>query len=135
MDAPSSRSKIFGRILVAHAVGLWVAGMEGSIGTTAGFDFFSGALGLFLGGVISIPWIAVLAATIWFQGGVIERHPLLFAIIGPITVCTSYAMLASPFLDAVAISCVTSSLCYLGLVYFGRWRVPPRARTSVSEGS
>ncbi len=96
--------------------------MVGTIGTTAGFSVGGGGLGLFLGGLLSIPWMAVLATVIWFYGGWIKRHPFLFALIGPIVVCASYALLAGAFLDAVAVSSVTSSVCYLLLVLWSRLR-------------
>jgi len=122
MDRPSSRTKIASRVVIAHAAGLWTAGMVGTIGTTAGFSVAGGGLGLFLGGILSIPWIAALAAIIWFYGGWIEKHPFLFAVIGPVVVCGSYALLAGAFLDAVAASSITSGASYLALVLWGNFR-------------
>ena len=122
VDYLSSRSKIAGRVVIAHALGLWVAGMVGTIGTTAGFRFSGGGLGLFLGGVMSLPWMAGLGVLIWFCSDWIERHPFIFALIGPLVVCASYALFVGAFLDATAISSVTSSLCYLLLVLWSRLR-------------
>lgn len=119
MKRPSSKTKIAGRVVIAHAAGLWTAGMVGTIGTTAGFSIAGGGLGLFLGGILSIPWIVALAAIIWFYGSWIDKHPFLFAFIGPMAVCGSYALLGGAFLDAVAVSSITSSACYLALVVFG----------------
>lgn len=113
MDKPGSRGSILGRIGLAHAVGLWVAGMAGTIGTTSGFSFAGGGLGLFLGGILSLPWIIALVAVVWFWGGWIERHPFAFVLIGLVVVCGTYALLAGGFFDAVAISSVTSSLAYV----------------------
>lgn len=96
--------------------------MVGTIGTTAGLSVIGGGLYLFLGGIVSIPWMTALATVIWFRGGWIERHPFIFAFTGPIIVCGTYTWLAGAFLDAVAISCVTSSAFYLLLVLWGNWR-------------
>lgn len=122
MNVSSSRSTIAGRLVIAHVVGLWTAGMVGTIGTTAGFSVGGGGLGLLLGGLLSLPWMAVLATLIWFYSGWIKRHPFIFALTGPIVVCASYALLGGAFLDAVAISSVTSSICYLLLVLVSRLR-------------
>ncbi len=129
MDKPTSRSALAGYVTVAHAIGLWTAGMAGSIGTTAGFSVAAGGLGLFLGGILSLPWIAALAAVIWFYGGWIERHPFLFALIGPAIVCGTYALLGGAWLDAVAISSITSSACYLLLILIKRYRLAAIEKT------
>jgi hypothetical protein len=69
-----------------------------------------------------------LAILIWFYGGWIDRHPVLFAIAGPVVVCGSYALLAGAFLDAVAVSSVTSSICYLLLTMWTRFRRAAQAK-------
>ena len=113
MTASSSRSLIALRVLFCHAIGLWTAGIIGSIGTTAGFSFSSGGLGLLLGGILSLPWMLAVAIAIWFNAAWIERHPFAFIATGMAVVCGSYALLGGAWLDAVAISSGTSSLCYL----------------------
>ncbi|WP_144096082.1 hypothetical protein [Croceicoccus sediminis] len=118
MDRPENRSLVVGHVLFSHAIGLSVTGMFGTIGTTAGFSVGGAGLGLFLGGIISIPWIAALMAIILFYGRLIERHPFYFAILGPIIVCGTYAATFGAFLDAVVVSSVASSFCYLALA---RW--------------
>lgn len=99
---------------------MWTAGMAGTIGTTTGFSVAGGGLGLSLGGLISLPWIVALAVVIWRFGGWIALHPIQFAVVGPVVVVASYAIFAGAFLDAVAISCVASSLCYLVLTSWRR---------------
>lgn len=122
MKNSSSRSTIAGKVVIAHAIGLWASGMAGSIGTTAGFSFSAGGLGLFLGGILSIPWMVALAVFIWFRGGWIERHPVVFAVVGPIIVCGTYASPTGAFLDAVAVSSLTSAICYLLIALWLRHR-------------
>jgi len=122
MYRPTSRSRVAGRVVIAHAVGLWTAGMVGTIGTTAGFSVLGGGIGLYLGGILSIPWISALAAAIWFYGKWIDKHPYVFALAGPVITCGSYAVLAGAFLDAVAVSSVTSSACYLALALWNNFR-------------
>jgi hypothetical protein len=128
VNKPASRSTTAGKVIVAHAVGLWASGMASTIGTTAGFSVAGGGLGLFLGGILSIPWMIALAILIWFYGGWIDRHPVLFAIVGPVVVCGSYALLAGAFLDAVAVSSVTSSIWYLLLTMWMRFRRAAQAK-------
>lgn len=118
MDRPENRSLIVGHVLLSHAIGLSVAGMVGTMGTATGFSVGGAGLGLFLGGIISVPWIAALTAMIWFYGRVIEQHPVYFAMLGPIIVCGTYAATFGAFLDFVAVSSVASSFCYLVLA---RW--------------
>jgi hypothetical protein len=122
MKQPTPRSLIAGRVIIAHGVGLFTTGIASTIGTSAGFNVLGGAWGLTLGLVLSTPWMAALAIIIWLYGGWIERHPILFAVIGPLVVCGSFAILAGPFLKDVAISSVTSSFCYLAIVACQRFR-------------
>jgi hypothetical protein len=122
MNRLISRRAITIHVVVAHAVGLWTAGMVSTIGTTAGFSVAGGGLGLFLGGLLSLPWMMGVAAVVWLYGGWIERHPLVFALTGPVVVCGSWALLAGAFLDAVALSSITSSIFYLLLTALRRVR-------------
>ncbi|MBY8826821.1 hypothetical protein [Hephaestia mangrovi] len=105
------------RVIAAHAFGLSIAGIADTIGTTAGFNIGGAWLGLWLGGVLSIPWMLILGAIIWFRGRVIEDHPFLFAVLGPPLVIGSWALLGETFIREVAISSVSSSLFYLALFY------------------
>lgn len=106
------------RVIAAHGFGLCVAGVTDTIGTTAGFNIGGAGLGLWLGGVLSIPWMAILGGVIWFRGTMIEDHPFLFATFGPAFVIGSWALLGAAFIREVAISSVSSSVLYL-VVYFG----------------
>lgn len=124
----ASRSTTAGKVIIAHAMGLWASGMASTIGTTAGFTVAGGGLGLFLGGILSIPWMLAIAILIWFYGGWIDRHPVLFAVVGPVVVCGTYALLAGAFLDAVAVSSVTSSICFLLIAMWTRFRRAAQAK-------
>ncbi len=123
---PHARSRMVGRVLPAHAVGLSVTGMAGTIGTAAGFSPGGAFLGLFLGGVISVPWMIALAVVIWFRGAWLEQHPFVFAAGGPLLVMASwFALSGTLLLEFVAISCVTSSVVVLLLtLWSGRVRAP-----------
>ena len=124
------RARIFGRIAVAHVVGLWTVGMYGTIGTTAGFSVLGGALGLFLGGVLSIPWLVALAAIVWFCAPKLDRHPIIFVLIGPLLVCGSWWVLSGAQLLEVTISSAVSSAVYLGLAMWTRVKRIPQAGTT-----
>lgn len=122
MQRLSPRASVARRVIIAHAVGLSVTGMAGTIGTTAGFSVGGAGVGLFLGGLLSLPWIAALAAFIWYFGSCIERHAVLFAVAGPMIVCGTYALLAGAFLEKVAVSSVAASATYLLLALWSRVR-------------
>jgi hypothetical protein len=47
--------KVAGRVLAAHVFGLCITGIAGTIGTTAGFSIAGASLGLWLGGILSVP--------------------------------------------------------------------------------
>ena len=116
MDQPPSRAVLFVHVWVAHLIGLFATGLYGSIGTTAGFGSDVGT-SMFLGGVLSIPWFCALLLVIWFFGTWLSRHMLVLCLAGPFVVCGSYVVvLGRPFLDAVAVSCVTSSIVLLIIV-------------------
>jgi hypothetical protein len=118
MNKPMNRSKLIGHILLAHACGLAICGMCLTIGTTAGFSISGAGLGIFLGGLASIPWIVGLMAAVWFYGGLIEQHPFYFALLGPLIVTGTYALSLGGFWESVAISTTASSGAYLAL---NRW--------------
>lgn len=120
MEPFSPRTRIGLRVLVAHAVGLWIMGTAGTIGTTAGFDLAGGALGLLLGGILSVPWLVTLAAVIFFAAKWIDRFPWALALAGPPIVCASWFLIGAPFLGGVALSCLTSSVAYLAMTYWGQ---------------
>lgn len=122
MQMLSPRAIVFRRVVIAHAVGLSAAGMADTVGTTAGFSVGGAGLGLFLGGLLSLPWIAALAALIWYYASWIERHTVLFAVAGPMIVCGTYALLARAFLEEVAFSSVAASITYMLLVSWNRTR-------------
>ena len=114
------RGTIAIRVLIAHVCGLGVSGISDTIGTTSGFSIAGAGLGLFLGGLLSVPWMIALGVLIWFQGRTIETHPVIFAVFGPALVCGSWALLAGGFFREVATSSVASSLSYLLLVFGAR---------------
>jgi hypothetical protein len=96
----------------------------GTLQSSAGFSIGGGAFILFLGGVLSLPWIIGLTCFIWFYGSLIERHPFAFAIIGPVVVCGTWAATFGAFWEAVALSAAVSSVCYLLLTAWGRGHQP-----------
>ena len=109
MREPSIRRLLAVRISVAHFVGLVLVGFYGTIGTSGGFG--AGAfLGTFVGAILSLPWIATVLAVIWFRADMIDRHMISFCVLGPIIVCGNWwAIQGTGLLDAVALSCTTSS--------------------------
>lgn len=122
MGDPAFRTKILGRVALAHILGLWAAGIMGTIQSDAGLDLGEGAfIGIFLGGLLSVPWLLGLAAIIWFYSDRLERHPILFALLGPLVVCGTWAVTFGAMLEAVALSTAVSSACYLVLVFSARW--------------
>jgi len=116
MADASPRTVLFLQVCVAHFVGLAVTGLFGSIGTTAGFGSGAGAA-IFVGGILSLPWFFVLSLVIWFAGSWLAQHQLVLPLVGPMAVCASYfVLLGRTFLDAVAVSCVASSIFLLGCI-------------------
>lgn len=126
-----ARANLLGRIGIAHAAGLWVAGMIATIQSDTGFDVPGAAFAGALGGLFSIPWIAALVLLVSFRPAWIGQHPILFAIVGPILVSGSWALSAGQaFLDAVAISSVTSSLVWMAMAIAAPvWRARAVARS------
>ncbi len=120
MGTGTVRGNIAIRVLISHVCGLCVSGISDTIGTTSGFSIEGAGLGLFLGGLLSLPWLIALGALIWFQSRTIETHPVIFAVFGPAVVSGSWALLAGGFFREVAISSVASSLIYLLLVLGAR---------------
>ena len=106
---PLSRSALFGRVLVAHFVGLLTVSVYGARGTSS---MFSAAIAaLFIGGMVSIPWCALLTVVIWACGGWLARHLIALCLIGPILVCASWFVLfGAGLLDVVFVSCAAASL-------------------------
>ena len=125
MPVYNSRTSLLGRIGIAHAAGLWVAGMIGTIRSDSGFDMLGGAFVGALGGLMSIPWIAALVLLICFRPSWIGQHPVVFAIVGPVLVSGSWVLLAGQaMLDSVAISSAVSSVAWLAIVFATPvWRV------------
>lgn len=114
MTVIGSRRIVAKRVALAHTFGLCITGIVGTIGTSAGVSFDGVGLGLYLGGLLSLPWMAVLGFVIWFRGRQIDRHPLAFAIIGPVVVGASWGLVTGAYFDkAVVISSVASSAFYL----------------------
>ncbi|MCE7797571.1 hypothetical protein LWE61_13550 [Sphingobium sufflavum] len=125
MDGATDRLRVFGRVAAAHIFGLSVTGSYGTIGTTAGFNVITGSfLGIFLGGLLSVPWIIALSILIWFRASWIERHPLIFSIIGPPLIIASYALLGGAFLDAITLATISASIFYLSIFVFQRCLLP-----------
>lgn len=119
MSMSAKRGDVASRVLVAHAFGLCVTSIVVTFRTTSGFSFAGAAFSLFIGGLLSIPWMIVLAALIWFRGEMIAKHSILFAVFGPALVSGSWVLLTGGFSSEVAISSVASSLLYLMLVLCG----------------
>jgi hypothetical protein len=116
MAMTGSRSRVAKRVVLAHFFGLCVTGIVGSIGTSEGLSFDGVGLGLVLGGLLSLPWMAVLGIVIWRCGRQIDRHPIAFAISGPVAVVLSWGLVTGAFFDqAVVISSVASSVFYLAM--------------------
>ena len=111
------RGELAARVIAAHSFGLCLAGVADTIGTTAGFDIWGAGLGLWLGLVLSLPWMVILGLVIWLRGTMIEDHPFLFVTFGPMFVIGSWALLGTTFIREVAISSVSASLFYLVLTF------------------
>jgi hypothetical protein len=111
------KRQISKHILCAHNIGLCVVGIASTIGTTAGFSISGAWISVVAGGVLSIPWLFVLAAVIWLRGDMINDHPIKFAILGPLAVVRSYALFGGGLLKDVALSSISSSILYFILVF------------------
>lgn len=117
MTAIGSRRAVAKRVVLAHIFGLCVTGIVGTIGTSEGLSFDGVVSVLYLGGLLSLPWVAVLGLLIWFRGQQIDRHPIAFAIIGPVVVGASWGIVTGAFFEeAVVISSVASSVFYLATI-------------------
>ena len=109
------------RTTVAHAVGLSAAGMIGTIGTTSGFSVNGAFLGLLFGGILSFPWLIALWICVARYASWMEAHPFGFFVLGPIFVlATWWLVVGEIFLDAVAVSCVTSAVLVLLITLLSR---------------
>ena len=114
MAVNGSRSRVAKRVLAAHAFGLCITGIAGTVGTSEGFSFDGAGLGLWLGGFLSLPWMVALGIAIWWRGRKFDRHPVAFATIGPVLVIVSWGLVTGAFFEkAVVISSVASSAFYL----------------------
>ncbi|MFZ3482114.1 hypothetical protein [Sphingomonas sp. 3-13AW] len=92
-----------------------------TLGTTSSFSLGGVFVGFLLGALVSLPWMVVLASVIWLYGSWVDRHPLLFATIGPLIVVGSCTMFTDGvFIHWVGISAGVSSLFYLALVHLNR---------------
>ncbi|CAN5188960.1 hypothetical protein BH10PSE2_BH10PSE2_09220 [soil metagenome] len=96
--------------------------MVDSVGTTSGFSILSGALGLFLGGMLSIPWVILMFILVWIWGSFLERHPLWFSTVG-FTVVVG-AQIQASFRTEVAVACGAASAFYVSLWF---WQRRPRS--------
>lgn len=114
MNNIGSRGRVAKRVLAAHAFGLCMTGIAGTIGTSEGFGIDGAGVGMYLGGLLSLPLLVALGAVIWWRGRQLDRHPVAFTIIGPVVVCASWGLVAGAFFEkAVVISTVASSIFYL----------------------
>jgi hypothetical protein len=118
----SKRAELIRAAIFAHLFGLSVVGFYGTIGTSGGFGNGAWA-GMLAGGIISIPWFAVLLAVIWFFSKFYWQNFLLLSIFGPTLVCGSWWLLdGSTLLDAVALTSIVDSIAFLAIISFVRWR-------------
>jgi len=100
--------------MLSLAVGLLIAGIIGAIGTDT--DVATGAfLGLWLGGIISMPWALAIVAVISFKPGWTARHPFIFAACAALVTFVGYGLLSQRLDIAVAITCAVSAVCYMAL--------------------
>jgi hypothetical protein len=116
----SLRSGLAFRAGLSHLIGLCIADLYGTVGTTAGFGSGFG-VGVFAGGIISIPLFLCLCVVIWIFAEQLERNVVAFCIGGPALVCSLWRIMSgSDLLAAVAISSVTASVAFLGLTAIER---------------
>jgi len=122
MVTNNPRGRVAGRVFAAHVFGLSITGIAGTIGTTAGFSIEGAGLGLWLGGLLSVPWVVVVGLLVWWRGGLIDRHPFAFATIGPVVVIASWGVVTgATFEKTVVISAVASSIFYLCAIGAEHW--------------
>lgn len=108
------------RIFIGHYVGLFVVGLYVTVGTSGGFGA-GASFATFVGAIMSLPWFAVVLAIIWFRATTLDRYIIPFCILGPIIVCGSWWVInGTGLLDAIALSCITSSACVFLLTLFER---------------
>jgi hypothetical protein len=115
--------RIVRRIIGAHILGLYGVGVLGTIGTSAGFDIFGGWLGVWLGGIVSVPLIVPVLLLAAHFATIVDRHPVWFATCGPFVVGSIVALgLDVQAGGIVAASGGISSLFYLMMVAYGKRR-------------
>jgi len=120
MRTPGVRRAFAFRAGLSHLFGLSIADLYDTIGTTAGFGSGFG-VGIFAGGMISIPWFLGLCVVVWLFGEQLERNLLAFCIGGPAVVCALWGLFnGGSLLAAVAISSVAASVAFLGLTAIER---------------
>jgi hypothetical protein len=64
----------------------------------------------------------------WLTGASDRTEPVRFALLGPLAVCGIWAMTPGGMVEAVALSTVVSSVCYLPLL-FGNAGIGPLSPT------
>lgn len=132
MTEGGSLGNVTTRVVISHAVGLCLAGITDTMGTTAGVSLGGAGFGLCFGGLLSAPWIGALGLLIWFKGLAIDAHPIAFAALGPVLVVGSYVLLlgSGGFEREVATSSISSSIVYLALVFANRFLADRRRARS-----
>jgi hypothetical protein len=128
MDSDRLRGELVVRLLIAHFLGLTVVGFVGTIGTTTGFGH-DAMIGAYAGLIMSAPLILVAGLVVWFFADFIDRHVLLFCLAGPLIVIGFWWFVddVGGFLEFVAISSITSSVCFLTATL---WRKRKRSMES-----
>lgn len=118
MELPSVRAALTGRGCVSHLAGLVTVGFYGTAFADGGFG--NGAwVGILAGGILSLPWFAVFLLVIWWDPDSYQRHIVWASIVGPVMVCGSWwLMMGRELLDAVAVSCVTSTVVFMALTFW-----------------
>lgn len=100
--------------MLSMAFGLMATGVVGTIGTSAGFNPFTGVfLGLFLGGIFSIPFVVVFCGLIWLRAAWVDRHPILFVGGGAVLTCGVIAAALPEILPFAAVGIAVAGVTYL----------------------
>lgn len=120
MEVSSARAALTGRGCVSHLVGLVTVGFYGTVFADGGFGNGAWA-GILVGGLVSLPWFAVFLLVIWSDPDAYQRHMVSACLVGPVMVCgTWWLIMGRELLDAVAVSCVTSTVVFLALTFWSR---------------
>lgn len=119
----SADSRVVGRILIAHVLGLFCVGLWATIRSSAGFSVFGGLFLAFLGGLLSAPLILPALLFGGHFAAQIEQRPLWFATGGPIVIGALVTLLLGHQAGLpVAISAGISSFFFLLMTEFRKWR-------------